>query len=125
VLAAVLLPGAFALAAAVAPDAGYVVVAWAWAAAYPAVFAVLLGRSLVRSHVRLATYLRAVAGVLVCGAGAATAALAVHAVVPARPLARLFVVAAATLAVYLGLLARVEGITPRSIVRAVRGRPDG
>jgi O-antigen/teichoic acid export membrane protein len=123
VLAAVLLPTAFALAAAVAPDRDYVVVAWAWAAAYPIAFAVLLGRSLVRSHVRFAAYVGSIAGVLVCGAGAAAAAIAVHELLPARPLARLLATALATLAVYLGLLARIERITPRSIVRAVRARP--
>src|SRR6185436_2757358 len=70
-LAAIALPAAFAGAAAIAPDRGYVVVAWAWAVAYPIVFAFLLGRSLARCHLQLAGYLRGLSGVLACGAGAA------------------------------------------------------
>jgi teichuronic acid exporter len=123
-LAAIALPAAFAIAAGVAPDRGYVVVAWAWAAAYPIVFAVLLGRSLARCHLELASYLRGLAGVLACGAGSAAAALAVHAL-PLRPLARLFAVALAVIAVYSAMLARIERVTPRSILRTLRGMPDG
>jgi O-antigen/teichoic acid export membrane protein len=124
-LAAVALPAAFAGAAAIAPDHGYVVVAWAWAVAYPVVFGVLLGRSLARCHLQLASYLRGLSGVLACGAGAAAVALAVHELLPPRPLGRLLAVAVAVIAVYAGMLARIEKITPRSILRAVRGVPDG
>jgi O-antigen/teichoic acid export membrane protein len=123
-LAAVVLPVAFAVAAWTWPEAGYVAVAWAWAAAYPVVFAVLLGRALARCHVTLAAYLRGLAGVLVCGAGAALGAVGVHAVLPAPPLVRLLAVAAALLAIYLAMLARIERITPRSVVRAMRGTDD-
>jgi teichuronic acid exporter len=123
-LAAVALPSAFAFAAIIAPDRGFVVVAWAWAAAYPLVFAILLGRSLARCHLQLASYLRGLGGVLACGAASAAAAIAVHAL-PLRPLARLLVVALAVLVVYLAMLARFERITPRSILRAIRGIPDG
>ena len=120
-VACVLLPAAFALAAHLAPGAGYVAVAWAWAAGYPLAFGVLLERALVRGRVRLASYLRSVAGVLACGAGAAAAAIAVHAVLPGPPIGRLVAVAAVIVAIYTGLIARVERITPRSILRAIRG----
>jgi hypothetical protein len=71
--------------------------------------------------VRLASYLRSVAGVVVCGAGAAAGAIAVHAVLPGPPIGRLVAVAAVIVAIYAGLLARIERITPRSILRTVRG----
>ena len=118
-LAAVVLPAGFALAAVIAPDAGYVAVAWAWAASYPIAFALLLARALVRGRVSLARYLRSLIGVAVCGAGAAAAAIAVNAALPGA-VVRLFAVAAAILAVYLGLLAWIERITPRSILRTMR-----
>jgi hypothetical protein len=124
VLACVLLPTGFALAARWAPGEGYVAVAWAWAATYPVVFAVLLSRALARSRVRLADYLRSIVGVLVCGAGAAIGAIAVDAALPGPPLGRLVAVAAVIVAIYTGLIARIERITPRSILRTVRGVPE-
>jgi O-antigen/teichoic acid export membrane protein len=124
VLACILLPTGFALAARWAPGAGYVAVAWAWAATYPIVFGVLLSRALARSRVRLVDYLRSVAGVLVCGAGAALGAIAVEAVLPGPPLGRLVAVAAVIVAIYTALIARIERITPRSILRTVRGVPE-
>jgi O-antigen/teichoic acid export membrane protein len=123
VLAALLLPTAFALGAWIAPDAGYVAVAWAWAAGYPVVFAVLLSRALSRCHVTLGGYLASIAGVLACGAVAAAGALAA-AQLPVPRLVRLVVVAAMIVAIYAAMLARIERITPRSILRVVRGMPD-
>jgi len=120
-LACAVLPAAFAAAAWCWPDAGYVAVAWAWAAGYPIVFGVLLQRALARTRVGLARYLRSVAGVVACGAGAAAVAIAVHLVLPGPPIGRLVAVAIAIVAIYAGLLARVERITPRSILRTVRG----
>jgi teichuronic acid exporter len=124
VVAAIALPAAFAAAAALAPERGYLAVAWAWAAAYPLVFAVLLQRALARCGVGLAAYLRRLAGVVSCGAAAAAIAIAVHEALPAIPALRLVAIAGAVLAIYTALLARVEKVTPRSILRAVRGEPD-
>jgi O-antigen/teichoic acid export membrane protein len=123
-VACVVLPAAFAIAAWRWPDAGYVAVAWAWAAGYPVAFGVLLQRALARGRVALASYLRSVAGVVACGAGAAAAAIAVHAALPGPPIGRLLAVAVVIVAIYAGLLARVERITPRSILRTVRGTPE-
>jgi O-antigen/teichoic acid export membrane protein len=120
-VAAIVLPAGFAAAAWLAPGAGYVAVAWAWAVAYPLAFAALLARALDRCHVALASYLRQIAGIVVCGAAAAGAGIAVHAAMPASSVVRLAAVAAAMLAVYGGLLAQIEHITPRSILRAARG----
>jgi O-antigen/teichoic acid export membrane protein len=124
-LAAIVLPAGFALAAATWPDRGYVVVAWAWAAVYPVVFAVLLARALARCRVPLTGYLRSLAGVLVCGAGAALGAIAVHEALPLGPAWRLLAVASVVVAIYAVMLARIEHVTPRSILRTVRGAPDG
>jgi O-antigen/teichoic acid export membrane protein len=123
-LAAIVLPTAFVAAAHVAPGAGFPAVAWAWAAAYPLVFAVLLGRALARCQVSLATYLRRIAGIFSCGAAAAVIAVAVHQLVPLSSLPRLLVVAAVVVAGYGLLLARIEGITPRSILRNLRSPSD-
>ena len=123
-LAAIVLPAAFATAAWLDPADGYVAIAWAWAAAYPIAFAVLLAQTLARCRVALATYLRQLAGVAACGALAAVGGIAVHAVVPAHPLLRLLAVAAAVLAIDGLLLARIERVTPRSILRTLRRAPE-
>ncbi|TMQ03049.1 MAG: hypothetical protein E6J90_10605 [Deltaproteobacteria bacterium] len=123
-LAAILLPAGFVAAARIAPAADYVAVAWAWAATYPIVFGVLLQRALVRGRVALARYLRSLAGVMLCGAGATAAAIAAHAALPAPAPVRLLAVAPVVLAIYLALLARIERITPRSVLRTIRGVPD-
>lgn len=120
-VACVVLPTAFGLAAHVAPGAGYVAIAWAWAVSYPLAFGVLLERALARGRVGLIRYLRSVAGVVVCGAGAAAGAIAVHAALPGPPIGRLVAVAAVIVAIYTGLIARIERITPRSILRTMRG----
>ncbi len=120
-LAAIVLPAAFVVGATGWPELGYLSVAWAWAVAYPLVFLVLLRLALVRTRLPAARYLRGVAGVLVCAALAALAALAVHTLVPAIPLLRLSGVAAATLAVYAFMLARIEGVSLRVIWRGLRG----
>jgi len=121
VVAAIVLPAGFAAAAWLAPGLGYVAVAWAWAVAYPIAFAALLARALARCEIALVTYLRQIAGVVACGAAAAAGAVAVHEALPAIAAVRLGVVAAVVVALYGGLLAAVEGVTPRSVVRAVRG----
>ncbi len=124
VLAAVLLPAAFAIAAATWPELGYVAVAWAWAAVYPIVFTVLLGRSLSRAQIAVGAYLRSLAGVVACGGAAAVGAFVVHAVVPAHPLVRLLAVAVTIVVLYGLSLARVERITPRSVLRTLRAPDD-
>jgi len=123
-LAAVVLPAAFVTAAWVAPELGYVAVAWAWAIAYPVVFAVVLWRALVRCHVTLATYVARTARVFACGLVAAVAAYAVHAVLPGPAPVRLVVVVIATLTSYAVMLAWLEDLTPRSLWRTVRGQTE-
>lgn len=115
---AVLLPLGFVVAATGWTAHGYVAVAWAWAIVYPFVFAVLLGRALGRAHIRLGGYLRALAGIALCGALATIAGEAVHQLAPLSPIPRLCAVALAVLAVFLLALWRIERVTPRSIFSA-------
>jgi teichuronic acid exporter len=105
VVAAIVLPVAFVLAAVGWPERGYVVVAWAWALAYPCAFAVVLARALACTGVTLARYAAGIAPVIACAAVAATAAIAIRAVAPDVAIERVLAVVAATLVVY-GLLAR-------------------
>ena len=108
-IAAVVLPTAFAIAAHVGSD--YVAVAWAWAIGYPIAFAVLVSFALPAIELRLTTYLRALAGPLTCALGAAGVGFAVC----GWPLA---IVVAAIAATYVGLVAAILRITPRSLLRA-------
>ena len=121
-IAAIVLPAAFVTAARIAPAAGFVSVAWAWAIGYPAAFAALVAMALPRAAVGVAAYLRALGGVTVCAAGALAAGLAGRAVAGDVPAVRALAVALAVVASYLGLLARLERITPAAIVRSLRAR---
>ena len=123
VVAAIALPAAFAAAAWLVPDAGFVAVAWAWAVAYPLVFGVLLAQTLARCAVPLSAYARQLVGVVACGGVAAALGIAVHAALPAPPLLRLLAVAVVIVVGFGVLLARVERVTPRSVLRALRGQP--
>ncbi len=118
-VAAVVLPIAFATAASVATSAGFVAVAWAWAVGDPIAFAVLLAMTLPAAGLALGAYLRAIAWIVVCAAGATAAGLAVRAGL-APGLGRTLAVATIVLASYLGLLAWLEGITPAAVVRSMR-----
>jgi O-antigen/teichoic acid export membrane protein len=124
VIAAIVLPAAFVAAAAIAPDAGYVAVAWGWAAGYPIAFAALLGLALPPIELSLGGYLRPLAGVTACAAVAMGAAFGVRELLPDVAIARVAAAAITTIAVYAALLARVAGVTPRGIVRALRGEVD-
>lgn len=119
-LAALLLPAAFAVSATVWSSADFIVVAWAWAAVYPLVFLVLLGRSLARAHVTLRAYLGSLGGIALCGLVTAVVATAAHLVLPLPPLLRLLSVAGLIVVTYGLLLARIEHVTPRSVLRAMR-----
>jgi O-antigen/teichoic acid export membrane protein len=105
VIAAILLPAAFVLAAAGWPERGYVVIAWAWALAYPLAFAVVVGFALARTGVTLARYIGGIAPVVACAGAAAAGAIAIHAVAPDVAIERVLAVAVTTLVIY-GPLAR-------------------
>jgi PST family polysaccharide transporter len=118
-VAAVVLPAAFAIAGALGSD--FTAIAWAWAAAYPIAFAVLLALALPLAQLTLRAYLAPLGRVAVCAFGAAVAGEAARALLPAGPL-RLACAAAATAIVYAALLARLEGVTPFAVARAITAK---
>jgi len=121
-VATIVLPAAFVVASRAAPAEGFVAVAWAWAAGYPIAFGVLLAMALPRATVPVGAYLRALGGVTACAAGALAAGLVVRGVAGGVPAVRALAVALVVVLSYLGLLARLERITPAAIVRSLRGR---
>ncbi len=124
-IAAVVLPVGFVTAALVARDAGFIAVAWAWAAGDPIAFAVLLAMALPAASIGIAAYARAVVRIVACAVVATGAGWIVRVVI-AGELPRTFAVAATVVAVYLALLAWLEGITPAAVARSITGpaRPD-
>jgi PST family polysaccharide transporter len=125
ILASVILPGCYIFFAwGLGARMGSMSVAIAWSVGYPIVFAVLLGLALRALHLGAWTYLRAIAGVPLCIAGASIVAVAArHFSAGLAHGPRLLLVAVALFGPLAGLLARFEGITPRSILRSVRGQP--
>jgi O-antigen/teichoic acid export membrane protein len=118
-VAAVVLPALFVLAGRLGRD--YTAVAWAWAAGYPVAFTVLAMVAAQVIDLSPLVYLRRVIGIPLCAVPAMLAGAGVRALVPgwsAGP--RLALVAAVTFGVMGLCLARFEGISPRSIVRALR-----
>ncbi len=103
-VAAIVLPSAFAIGAALGSD--YVSVAWAWAIGYPFAFAVLVWFAVVRTGVPLASYARQLAPVLARAALAVAVAYTARRLLPPHHLVRALGTAVATLATYLGTLSR-------------------
>jgi PST family polysaccharide transporter len=122
-IAAVVLPGSYVLCAwLLGPRFGFVSVAIAWAIGYPIAFLILLGLALRELRLPFSQYLRGIAGVPICIAGASVAAFAFRALaMPLPPGARLGLVTVVFAALLLPLLARFEGITPRAVLQSVRG----
>ena len=119
-IAAVVLPLGFALAAALlARDAGFVAVAWAWAAGDPIAFAVLLAMALPAAHVGAGAYARALVRILACAPGAAALGDAARALLDPGA-ARMLAVAGMVLVSYLSLLAWLERVTPAAVARSFR-----
>ncbi len=98
VVAAIICPTAFAIAAAAWPGGGYLSVAWAWAAAYPLAFAILVWFALQRTHVRLRDYARHLLPVVAWSLATAAVALAAYAALPSSSWLRLIAVASVTAA---------------------------
>jgi O-antigen/teichoic acid export membrane protein len=103
VVAAILLPAAFVVAASGWQADGYLAIAWAWALVYPLAFALLLWLALARTGLRLGQYVSGILPVLVIAALATAAALGARAIVPEAPWPRALATAAATLVSYLAL----------------------
>ena len=124
VVASLVLPALFAIfGQLLGPKLGYVSVAVAWAVGYPVAFAVLAWMALSRIGLSPLAYLRRIAGIPGCAALAAPAGYLANGLTPSWPaLPRLALVAAVTLAVLFTLLSYLQGISPRSIVRAISGK---
>ncbi|TMQ04707.1 MAG: hypothetical protein E6J91_42710 [Deltaproteobacteria bacterium] len=123
VSATVAVPAMFVVGALALGDRlDFLSVAVAWAAGYPLAFLVL-GYLVVRSiDLPLAPYLRASAGICACCVGGALGGLAMlWALAGASDFVRMIAVGGTALAVTILLLATWQGITPRSIGRALRG----
>ena len=115
-VAAVLLPASFMTASTLANELNYLSVAWAWAAGYPLAFAVLIWMVFAQVDMRLSAFVRRVVGIFLCAGLALPAAFAVKIFGEELPFwARLGALAAIYALVFFFLLARLQGITPRSI----------
>jgi O-antigen/teichoic acid export membrane protein len=106
IVAAVLCPLAFVIAASVWPEAGYLSVAWAWAVAYPIACALLLWFALARTNLPLAAYLRGIAPIAAWAAVTTALAIAARQLLPAEPWLRAGGIAAVVLVSYAALWKR-------------------
>lgn len=100
VIAAIVCPSAFVIAATFWHDAGYLSVAWAWAASYPSAFALLVWFALKRASVAVTAYARGLAPIALWGLTTAAVLVVVRSALPASVWLRASVVAALTLASY-------------------------
>src|SRR5207248_2375673 len=83
IVASIVCPAAFVIAAAAWPSAGYLSVCWAWGISYPIAFAVLLYLVFRRTGVTLPSYVRGVLPVLGWAAGITALAMVVRSAMPA------------------------------------------
>jgi len=125
-VAAVVLPTLFTVCGQVlGPKLGYVSVAVAWAVGYPIAFAVLAGLALRRIGLSSIAYVRRIVGIPLCAAMAAPAGWLANYLTPGwASTPRLALVGAVTLVTLFTLLSYFQGISPRRIVRAIRGKTD-
>jgi teichuronic acid exporter len=123
-VASLVLPALFIASGTIlGPAYGYTSVALAWAVGYPIAFAVLAWLALSKIDLSPLTYLRRVGGIPACAVLAAPAGFLTHWLTPGWPaLPRLLAVAAATLIVLFTLLSYLQGVSPRSIARALMAK---
>ncbi|MCE9574074.1 MAG: oligosaccharide flippase family protein [Deltaproteobacteria bacterium] len=120
-IATVVLPLAFLIATHIAPGAGFVSVAWAWAVGYPIAFGALLVMALPSAGVSMRRYFGALGGITGCAIGALVAAGIARLLLPDVALVRVLVEAPIVLFAFAGALWRVEGVSIAAIVRSLRG----
>ena len=120
--AAIALPALFlTFAITLGDQLGFMSVAIAWAVGYPIAFAVLVALALRRLHLTVRVYLRRVIGIPLCAAAAMGAGELVRwATLSLHPGVRFGAVCAISLAVLGMLLAYTQGISVRSVSRALK-----
>ena len=123
ITASVVMPALFVLFAWLLGGAiGYLSVAVAWAVGYPLAFAVLLYMAVSVLELRVTVLLGRLKNIVLCAVGAIALSGAVSMVLSGVPALARFLGASAVMVLAFGwLLARFEGLTPRSVVRALRG----
>jgi O-antigen/teichoic acid export membrane protein len=121
-IAAIAVPASFVLGAWLLSGLGLLSVAIAWAIGYPIAFAALsylVARSI---DLPLGRYLRGSWGIVGCCGAGLVAGIAVSAALPhAGDLVRMLVIGGAALAVTFALIVTWQGITPRSVIAAIKG----
>jgi O-antigen/teichoic acid export membrane protein len=122
-VATAVIPACFVGAAVwLGPSLGEVSVAVAWAVGYPIAFAVLFAMALNVLDLPLATYLRRTLGIpLWASVAMGLAAGARWLVIDLHPAIRFGVAATVMTSVFFLLLAYREGISPRSVAKAIKG----
>ncbi len=122
-VSATVLPGVYiGFAAWLGPSMGYLSVAVGWTAGYPIAFTVLTYLTLRRIGLSASMYVRRIGGIPACAVGALLVGLAARLLLASAPAGiRLGVIVASTLLVLGVLLAYLQGISPRSVGRALRG----
>jgi O-antigen/teichoic acid export membrane protein len=122
--AALVLPALFVVGATTLGDQlGFTSVAVAWAVGYPLAFAVLMAMALYAVRLRVRDYVRAVLGIPLCVAAAVLAGVGAKLALPGASVGlRFLAIIAAELAVLLPLLTYTQGMSPRQMWRAARGK---
>jgi O-antigen/teichoic acid export membrane protein len=122
-VAAVVIPTFFILGAELFGDElQELSVALAWAVGYPIAFVVLFWMALVLLELPIGAYLKRSAGIPALALVAMGAAAGVrYFIEPLHPVVRLVGTAGTMVAVFFVLLALFEGISPRSVMRAIKG----
>jgi len=125
-VAAVLVPASFFASASLFGDElGYLSVPLAWVVVYPVAFSVLLFLALRLVKLPLTSYLRQVLAIPAATAVAIGAGWAARLAVDSQPPGLRFGVSVVAVLIVFGvLLAKWQGISPRSVARAIRGDDD-
>jgi teichuronic acid exporter len=125
VVASVVMPVSFVIGAVTLGKAlGALSVAIAWAVGYPIAFAVLAYLALNQLELSAGAYVRKVIGIPICATIAMLASAGVRWLVLPHvpPLVSLLVTGAVMMGLFLLLLGFTQGISPRSVTRAIKGK---
>jgi hypothetical protein len=126
IVASIVVPISFVVGAEVlGPRYQEVSVAIAWAVSYPVAFAVLAVLALRQIGMTAGGYLRRLIGIPICAALATGASALVHWPLAGRApdAVTLVVTGGVMIGLFLLLLAYFQGISPRSVARAIKGDP--